>query len=163
MFVLVLSERADSSTHQNIQAAALGCMCGWTAGFSHRIPSLKVLEDFSWDYRQESNMNRENMVTQLLHLQSCPLGDAHRASAADWPGQSATCEKQEHFFTPTQFIKKMRLVMRFQVIHIITLFAGLQQYQSNNCLSLYSCWCELLCCQTPCSEQEKLFCLYFAM
>lgn len=65
------------------------------------------------------------MVTQLLHLQSCPSGDAHRANAADWAGQSATRGKQDHIFSPTQFFKKMRL--SFQVIRIITLFASLQQ------------------------------------
>lgn len=62
--------------------------------------------DFLQEYGQESNVNKESVVTQLLPLQSCPVGDAHSASAAAWAGQSAMCGKQNHFFPPTQFIKR---------------------------------------------------------
>lgn len=65
-----------------------------------------VLKDFSQEYGQESNVNRENVVTQLLPLQSCPVGDAHSASAAAWADRSAVHGKQNHLFSPTQFIKK---------------------------------------------------------
>lgn len=92
-----------------------------------------VLQDFSQPSGQESNMNRENVVIQLLPLQGCPVGDAQGASAAAWAGRSATHGKKNHFFSPSQFIKKMRLLMRFEVIHVITLFAGLKQERYNAC------------------------------
>lgn len=92
---------------QKTEVEALVCICGWTAGFFfHWTHSIMVLKDFSQRSGQESNMNRENVVTQLLPLQGCPVGDAHSASAAAWAGRSATRGKKNHFFSPSQFIKK---------------------------------------------------------
>lgn len=63
-----------------------------------------VLKDFSQEYGQESNMNRKNVVMQLLPLQSWPVRGALSASAAAWADGSAVHGKR--FFTPTQFITK---------------------------------------------------------
>lgn len=65
-----------------------------------------VLKDFSEEYGQENNMHMENVVTQLLPLWSCLVGDARSASAAAWAGQSAMHRKMAHFSFPTQSIEK---------------------------------------------------------
>ena len=51
-----------------------------------------VLKGSSHEYGQESNVNRENV--QLVPLQSCPVGNAHSASAAAWAGQSVHMESR---------------------------------------------------------------------